>query len=55
MGRGAGSKGTAIDNAKKSENGQEGNLEVGAEAETLPDSKPTRQQKVIQKVGMGSP
>lgn len=29
-------------------------LEMGAETETLPDYKPTRLQKVVQKVGKGS-
>ena len=28
-------------------------LDIGAEIETLPDYKPTRLQKVIQKVGKG--
>jgi len=30
-------------------------LESGAETETLPDYKPTRRQKVVQKVGKGNP
>ena len=30
-----------------------GSLEIGAETEALPDYKPTRLQKVVQKVGKG--
>ena len=55
MGRGAGSKGIAIDNAKKAKMGRKAILKLVQKQRHCQIVSQLKQQKVIQKVGRGSP